>query len=179
MLVIGAGQGLGATVCRRLVADGATVLGVNVAEAPDLPGVDHRRLDVTDSAGWARLVADLERVDGLVANAGITWRARLDDLDPADLDHGQDVDVGGVLRAVRAVVPLMPAGGSIVVVGSAAALTGHYPVAYTAGTAAEIAALDAFLISDEASYTSGAEIPVDGGMTAHDGVESISDAARI
>jgi len=133
VLVTGAGQGLGAAVCRRLVADGATVLGVDVAEAPDLPGVGYRRLDVTDDAGWARLVASLDRVDGLVASAGVTWRARLDDLDAADLARVLDVNVGGVHRAVRAVLPVMPAGGSIVVVGSAAALTGHYPIAYTAG----------------------------------------------
>ena len=35
-----------------------------------------------------------------------------------------------------------------------------------------------FLVSDEASFISGAEIPVDGGMTAHGGVKSISDAVR-
>ena len=34
------------------------------------------------------------------------------------------------------------------------------------------------LVSDESSFISGAEIPVDGGMTAHGGVKSISDAVR-
>jgi 3alpha(or 20beta)-hydroxysteroid dehydrogenase len=34
------------------------------------------------------------------------------------------------------------------------------------------------LVGDEAASTSGAEIPVDGGMTAHGGVTSTSDAVR-
>jgi 3alpha(or 20beta)-hydroxysteroid dehydrogenase len=36
-----------------------------------------------------------------------------------------------------------------------------------AGQPCEVAAVVLFLISDEASYVSGAEITVDGGMTAH------------
>jgi NAD(P)-dependent dehydrogenase (short-subunit alcohol dehydrogenase family) len=41
-----------------------------------------------------------------------------------------------------------------------------------------VAPLVLFLVSDESSFISGAEIPVDGGLTAHGGVKSISDAVR-
>jgi 3alpha(or 20beta)-hydroxysteroid dehydrogenase len=44
------------------------------------------------------------------------------------------------------------------------------------GRAEEVAPLVVFLISDEASFISGAEIAIDGGLTAHGGAKSISDA---
>ena len=234
VVVTGAGQGQGAAEARLLAAEGARVIGCDLKPEPveELPGVTYRQLDVTDAAGWAALAADLGRVDGLVANAGITWRARLDDVDPVDLARVHEVNVTGTLLGIQALTPLMGDGGSIVVVGSVAALTGHFPVAYTAskwalrglakaaclelgprgirvntvhpgyietpmtasaspafrdanvaetplgrtGTVDEVAPLVLFLISDESSFISGAEIPVDGGMTAHGGVKSISDA---
>jgi 3alpha(or 20beta)-hydroxysteroid dehydrogenase len=236
VVVTGAGQGQGAAAARLLAAEGATVVGCDLEREPaeELPGVEYRQLDVTDAVGWAALAADLQRVDGLVANAGVTWRARLDDLDPADLARVSEVNVTGTLLGVQALTPLMSGGGSIVVVGSAAALTGHFPVAYTAskwalrglakaaclelgprnirvntvhpgyietpmtasaapvfraanvaetplgrtGTVDEVAPLVLFLVSDESAFITGSEIPVDGGMTAHGGVKSISDAVR-
>jgi NAD(P)-dependent dehydrogenase (short-subunit alcohol dehydrogenase family) len=240
VVVTGAGQGQGAAEARLLAAEGATVLALDLGEAPveDLPGVEYHPLDVTDADGWTALAADLRdrhgRVDGLVANAGVTWRARLAELDPADLARVSEVNVTGTLLGIQSLTPLMPSGGSVVVVGSVAALTGHFPIAYTAskwalrglakaaclelgargirvntvhpgyietpmtasaapafraanvaetplgrtGTVDEVAPLVLFLVSDESSFISGAEIPVDGGMTAHGGVKSISDAVR-
>ena len=70
-------------------------------------------------------------VHGLVHCAGITWRARLGDVTPEAFTRVQNVNVLGPLLGIQAVSPLMPAGGSIVIIGSLAALQGHYPVAYT------------------------------------------------
>jgi len=142
--------------------------------------------------------------------------------------------VTGTVLGIQTVTPLMTAGGAIVVIGSVAALSGHYPLAYTAskwalrgvakaaslelgprrirvntvhpgfiatpmtasappefrasnlaetplgrlGTVEDIVPIVTFLLSDDASYITGAEIAVDGGMSAHGGVKSISDALR-
>ncbi len=48
-----------------------------------------------------------------------------------------------------------------------------------AGRPEDVAPLVVFLVSDESSYLSGAEIPVDGGFTAHGGAKSLSDALRV
>lgn len=146
VVVTGAGGGQGLAEVRLLAEAGAHVLTVDLSaepsEALQQVGAAHegalvyRRLDVADSAGWAALAhfADREfgRIDGLVNNAGITRRSRLLEATPADLAAVADVNVAGPLLGIQACTPLMGPGSAVVNVGSVAALTAHYPVAYTA-----------------------------------------------
>ena len=146
IVVTGAAGGQGAAESLLLVASGATVVATDlqqelpvelVAAADGLPGVLlYRRLDVASPTDWADLAAWLvERgggVHGLVNNAGIPFRARLGEIELADWNRVIGINLTGPMLGIQALVPLMQAGASIVNVGSAAALTPHHTVAYTA-----------------------------------------------
>jgi len=77
-IVTGAAQGLGAAICQRLIAEGATVFPV------DIKGTDIK-VDVTIEADvrglFDKVVADHGRVDVVVANAAILIAEPIDTAD--------------------------------------------------------------------------------------------------
>jgi 3alpha(or 20beta)-hydroxysteroid dehydrogenase len=141
-VVTGAAGGQGAEEALLLAENGAHVVAADVREeaselleaAAGLAGtIEYRVLDVTSEAGWAALAEHLggRRVKGLVNNAGVTHRVRIGDVQRADWDRVLAVNVTGAMLGIQALLPLMKPGASIVNIGSAAGLTGHYTAAYT------------------------------------------------
>lgn len=240
VVVTGAAQGQGAAEVLALLDHGAIVIACDVADQGlrSHPGLTVMRLDVTDPADWdacAALAREQHgRVDGLINNAGTTSRVRLGEVELQDWQRLFDVNVTGALLGIQTLMPLMGPGGSIVNVGSLAALTAHYTAAYTTskwalrglsqvaamelgprgirvncvhpgyietpmtasapeafravnlalaplgrpGLPADVASLMVFLMSDESSFISGADIPIDGGSSGAGAAKTISDALR-
>jgi NAD(P)-dependent dehydrogenase (short-subunit alcohol dehydrogenase family) len=142
-IVTGAGSGIGRATVIRLVKEGASVIGCDVNPA----GLDETRgLLAADGLAADLMVADVTKqqdVDAVAAKAG----ARVDILANVAgiMDHflplGEvddetwfrvlDVNVTGVMRLTRAVIPLMEGGGAVVTVASEASLgAGASGVAY-------------------------------------------------
>lgn len=135
-LVTGGCSGLGQALVEQLVADGAKVLVVDVHEqAPEgsLPaGVEYRRLDVRDEQGWDEVRNWVEatwgRLDLLVNNAGIAVGGRIDVTSIEDWDRIIEINLMGVVKGIRAFVPMMKEarGGHVVSTASLAGLV-HAP----------------------------------------------------
>jgi NAD(P)-dependent dehydrogenase (short-subunit alcohol dehydrogenase family) len=151
-IISGGARGQGASHAERLAREGATVISVDVLDAAgeltaerlraDGLDVSYRHLDVTDPAGWKAAVAECERLDVLVNNAGIIHVSPLIEETLTAWNGLFAVNATGTLLGMQAAIPAMRAvgAGSIINVASIFGVTGSDGyVAYSASKAAIIA----------------------------------------
>ncbi|MFG6493707.1 SDR family NAD(P)-dependent oxidoreductase [Microbacterium sp. P03] len=149
VIVTGAASGIGRAVASRVAREGGRVIAVDLfqdrldAFASSLPDADITAVaaDITNSGDIARIIDSAHgRADALANVAGI-----IDDFSPIHevsdivLERVFNVNVFGVIRLTRAVIPLMIEArrGSIVNIASEAALRGSSAgLAYTASKTA-------------------------------------------
>jgi NAD(P)-dependent dehydrogenase (short-subunit alcohol dehydrogenase family) len=121
VLVTGSSTGIGEACARHFASRGWRVLA-GVRKAGDAPaGTEEVLLDVTDAGAIASAAERVERLDGLVNNAGIAVPSPLEFLPVAELREQLEVNVVGQLAVTQALLPAVRAArGRIVIVGSIA-----------------------------------------------------------
>jgi 3-oxoacyl-[acyl-carrier protein] reductase len=138
VLVTGGSRGIGRAIVEALLLEGRPVAftycrdeeGAKRLEQGSLGRARAFRLDLADRARPARLVAEVERdlgeVEGLVNNAGLLRESILAMTPDKDWDALVEVNLGGLFRCCRAVLPKMMhrRRGAIVNVSSLSAIRG-------------------------------------------------------
>jgi len=132
-IVTGASSGIGLATARLLAAKGGKVALLARSKdaledlARELPGSLPVVVDVTDFSALRAAVAAVHahygRIDGLINNAGRSYAAAVEEIDPALFDEIMHLNVLGPIVAMQAAIPVMRAAGagSIVNVNSGTA----------------------------------------------------------
>jgi meso-butanediol dehydrogenase / (S,S)-butanediol dehydrogenase / diacetyl reductase len=123
-LVTGGGSGIGRAICRRLAAEGASVVVADVIaeRARDVAaeiGGQAVEANVTVAADVARMVASADRVDVLVNNAGGGMANGVLEIDEDEWDEDVALNLKSAFLCSKAVLPGMIARGRGVIVNIA------------------------------------------------------------
>ena len=132
-VITGGTTGIGLAIAKEFAEHGATVVITGRDQArldeavekigPKASGV---RADAGSPAAMDALLKDVKarhgRLDALVANAVVDDHAPLGKITEEQFDKMIGTNLKGVLFAVQSAVPLMPSGGSIILIGSTASV---------------------------------------------------------
>ncbi|XDA97879.1 L-iditol 2-dehydrogenase [Sulfitobacter sp. LCG007] len=153
-LVTGGARGIGRAICEAYAREGARVavadlLERDATETASALGSQGMavRMDVTDPgsirAGVDAVASAWGGIDILVNNAGIFNMASIDRITPEDYRRQYDVNVGGTIFAIQAVVPLMKqrGGGAIINFSSQAGRRGEPNIAIYCSSKAAVISL--------------------------------------
>ncbi|HEY4385406.1 MAG TPA: glucose 1-dehydrogenase [Ktedonobacteraceae bacterium] len=134
-VITGANSGIGLATARRFVAEGAYVYitgrrqrELNAAVQQIGKNVTAVQGDVSNLADLDRLYATVQqqhgRLDIVFANAGLGEFAPLGEITEAHFDKTFNVNVKGLLFTVQKALPLLQAGGSIILTASTTSIKG-------------------------------------------------------
>jgi len=150
-LVTGGARGIGRAICEAYVAEGAKVavadlLGHEASETATVLGENAMAvtMDVTDLEAIAAGVKAVEDawggIDVLVNNAGIFSMGTIEEISVAEYRRQYDVNVGGTIFAIQAVVPGMKkrGGGAIINFSSQAGRRGEPNIVLYCSTKAAV-----------------------------------------
>jgi NAD(P)-dependent dehydrogenase (short-subunit alcohol dehydrogenase family) len=123
-LVTGSTGGIGLEVARLLAAEGARVVTCGRRDAPDVGEAGHVSVDLARPGEPERAVGaavdTLGGLDVLVNNVGVARIARFEDVPDDEWDAYWQLNVMSFVRAIRAALPHLAGGSSIVNVSSTA-----------------------------------------------------------
>jgi len=117
-VVTGCSSGIGQAITKRLLADGWSVTGLSRTETSLDGKFEWLQADLSDPESLADAVAGLRPAHALVHAAGFQRTAHIGSLDPAALAGMFTVHVAAASVLANALVPSMPDGGRIVLLGS-------------------------------------------------------------
>ncbi|WP_067563081.1 SDR family NAD(P)-dependent oxidoreductase [Nocardia acidivorans] len=153
ILITGGTRGIGKAAVLACARAGATVVTCHRTPGPaaealakELAGIGAPGTlvvaDITDAAAVERVMdtclTTLGGLDVLVNNVGVDGMAPLSQLTPEMWQDMLDRNLTSVYRVTRAALPLLGSGGSIITVGSAAALRGRPAAAHYAASKAAL-----------------------------------------
>jgi 3-oxoacyl-[acyl-carrier protein] reductase len=120
-VVTGSTGGIGLSIAKLLVEEGARVVTAGRSEAPGIGEALHVRADLSQPGEPGRLIAEAGEVDVLVNNVGIAVQRDFLAVTDEEWDASWELNVMSYVRAIRAAVPVMRGrGGAIVNVSSTA-----------------------------------------------------------
>ena len=134
-IVTGCASGIGAACVKRLVKDGASVLGSDINPAGENVceglGAQFALHNVADTQKWPKIVdqavAAFGRLDILVNNAGIVGQASIEEVSDEIWDRIYDINIKGTMAGCRAAIAAMKANpggpsGALVNIASTSAM---------------------------------------------------------